>query len=412
MVPSPITEDYYMVLKVGQTAAPELIIRSYKRLALELHPDRNAKHDATEAFQLLGRAYETLKDESKRQAYDLIYPSIRRSFPFPRTTQTPRPSPASPPQSEVLSEAAQIDALQKSKQERGARWWTKKNALDSSIFELQRNIRRLEQEIKNLDSIVAAEAATEAHKNSWGTWLLSPIYRKAEDSEEEKARKDRERQERRIEKDMKERRLESKKAELRKQEGLLTKAKEDVDAADGVENGKIRVLQKIISTRENRERQEREKIERDRLARIWQQQQEEREKQNREAAEALKRQQAEERKRHEEQIRKLQKIIDDDISNSRRLYAHLNLPEGSTRQAYTSNCCHDGWWPKVQGRRACPVCDEVWTYLLQCPGCIMKACPRCQSAIRPRIPRNAARTVRRDPPRVRTPSPNFYDDYY
>jgi curved DNA-binding protein CbpA len=53
MAPLPITEDYYMVLEVGQTATPELIIRSYKRLALKLHPDRNTRHDATEAFQLV-----------------------------------------------------------------------------------------------------------------------------------------------------------------------------------------------------------------------------------------------------------------------------------------------------------------------------------------------------------------------
>ena len=42
-----------MVLEVSQTATPELVIRSYKRLALKLHPDRNANHDATEAFQLV-----------------------------------------------------------------------------------------------------------------------------------------------------------------------------------------------------------------------------------------------------------------------------------------------------------------------------------------------------------------------
>ena len=53
MAPAPITEDYYMVLEVGQTATPELVIRSYKRLALKLHPDRNTKRDATEAFQLV-----------------------------------------------------------------------------------------------------------------------------------------------------------------------------------------------------------------------------------------------------------------------------------------------------------------------------------------------------------------------
>ena len=53
MAPAPITEDYYMVLEVVPTAPLELIVRSYKRLALKLHPDRNAKHDATEAFQLV-----------------------------------------------------------------------------------------------------------------------------------------------------------------------------------------------------------------------------------------------------------------------------------------------------------------------------------------------------------------------
>ncbi|KAF2119837.1 hypothetical protein BDV96DRAFT_566173 [Lophiotrema nucula] len=102
MALSPITEEYYLVLEVRQTATPELIITTYERLALKLHADGNAKDDATAAFQLvcqpfeakpilpimessvlnhtlkLGRAYETLKDEAKRRAYNLIYPSIRR----------------------------------------------------------------------------------------------------------------------------------------------------------------------------------------------------------------------------------------------------------------------------------------------------------------------------------------------
>jgi len=42
-----------MVLEVGQTAALDQIITSYRRLALKLHPDRNPKHDTTEAFQLV-----------------------------------------------------------------------------------------------------------------------------------------------------------------------------------------------------------------------------------------------------------------------------------------------------------------------------------------------------------------------
>jgi len=51
MAPSTILEDYYMVLEVEQTATPQLITSSYRRLARKLHPDRNDKHDATEAFQ-------------------------------------------------------------------------------------------------------------------------------------------------------------------------------------------------------------------------------------------------------------------------------------------------------------------------------------------------------------------------
>lgn len=51
MAPTPITEDYYTILGVDQTAGLDLIVRSYKRLALKLHPDRNADLNATEAFQ-------------------------------------------------------------------------------------------------------------------------------------------------------------------------------------------------------------------------------------------------------------------------------------------------------------------------------------------------------------------------
>jgi hypothetical protein len=259
-----------------------------------------------------------------------------------------------------------------------------------------------------LDTIFAAEAAVEAQKNSWGAWLLSPIYKKAEDSEEEKERKDRARQERRIEKDIKERRLDSKKADLKTQNSLSEKAKEEVDAADRSDDEKIRVIRARIWAREDRERREREKRERERqekelqewerqewerMAKIRKRQQEQWEQLKREAAEAS-------RKREEERAAEQKRK---ETSRFQRQHAHPNPPEGSTGQAYTPACLHGGWWPKVQGRTECPRCYESWTYLLQCPGCMMKACPRCQAAIRPRVPRNAWR--------VRTPSPNFNSWY-
>lgn len=54
MAPPPPTEDYYRVLQVSQAATSDQITKSYKRLALELHPDRNATAGATQAFQLVG----------------------------------------------------------------------------------------------------------------------------------------------------------------------------------------------------------------------------------------------------------------------------------------------------------------------------------------------------------------------
>ena len=59
MAPSPITEDYYVVLELEQNATPELITQSYKRLALKLHPDRNARPSATEAFQLVRQIFQS-----------------------------------------------------------------------------------------------------------------------------------------------------------------------------------------------------------------------------------------------------------------------------------------------------------------------------------------------------------------
>lgn len=63
--------DYYEVLTVSRTAAVVEIKKSYKKLALELHPDRNPG-DATaeERFKEASEAYQVLSDEKKRAIYD------------------------------------------------------------------------------------------------------------------------------------------------------------------------------------------------------------------------------------------------------------------------------------------------------------------------------------------------------
>src|SRR2546429_9949740 len=63
--------DYYEVLEVTREATVEDIKRSYRKLAVKHHPDKNpGDAHAEERFKELGEAYDVLSDEQKRAAYD------------------------------------------------------------------------------------------------------------------------------------------------------------------------------------------------------------------------------------------------------------------------------------------------------------------------------------------------------
>ncbi len=63
--------DYYEVLAVERTAQAEEIKRSYRKLAVKFHPDKNPDDPhAEEKFKELGEAYDVLMDAEKRSAYD------------------------------------------------------------------------------------------------------------------------------------------------------------------------------------------------------------------------------------------------------------------------------------------------------------------------------------------------------
>ena len=63
-------KNYYEVLGVKKEASEEDIKKAYRKLALQLHPDKNKKADAEEKFKELAEAYEVLSNKLKRDAYD------------------------------------------------------------------------------------------------------------------------------------------------------------------------------------------------------------------------------------------------------------------------------------------------------------------------------------------------------
>lgn len=76
--------DYYEILGISQNASEEEIKKSYRRLAVEYHPDRNpGNKEAEEKFKELSEAYSVLSDPKKRSTYDRFgHSGVGQEFGF------------------------------------------------------------------------------------------------------------------------------------------------------------------------------------------------------------------------------------------------------------------------------------------------------------------------------------------
>lgn len=64
-------KDYYAALGVGKTATASEIKKAYRKLARDLHPDKNpGNKQAEERFKDVSEAYDVLSDEARRKEYD------------------------------------------------------------------------------------------------------------------------------------------------------------------------------------------------------------------------------------------------------------------------------------------------------------------------------------------------------
>jgi DnaJ-class molecular chaperone len=76
-------KDYYRILGVARDAAEGEIKIAYRKLALQIHPDRNRDDpQAEDRFKEINEAYDVLSHRDKRDQYDLGLDPLSRGFPF------------------------------------------------------------------------------------------------------------------------------------------------------------------------------------------------------------------------------------------------------------------------------------------------------------------------------------------
>ena len=66
------TRDYYEILGLSKDTSAEDIKKTYRKLALKYHPDRNKEAGAEEKFKEISEAYAVLSDPEKRAQYDRL----------------------------------------------------------------------------------------------------------------------------------------------------------------------------------------------------------------------------------------------------------------------------------------------------------------------------------------------------
>lgn len=77
-------KDFYQILGVTKESTDSDVKKAYKKLALQVHPDKNKAPGSVEAFKSLGNAVAILTDAEKRKRYDMYGDESQQERPQTR----------------------------------------------------------------------------------------------------------------------------------------------------------------------------------------------------------------------------------------------------------------------------------------------------------------------------------------
>ena len=415
MAPCEPTDDYYAILEVEQTDTHDIIRKSYRRLAVLLHPDKNpSQSDATASFQRVSlskfmavhglafeidadhrfkllEAYETLSDPGTRHRYDGLWPGIRARHRTQQDAKKRQDETAAAERRKAAEEALHKQRQAKASQDRLQPLEQRRSQCDSGIFEINREIRRLQAELKRLRDKDEEERRKQREKNSWWSYFTSPIYGKALETEGEKLEREAEGLQRLASTSIKSNELKRKEAALQELESQLKiinitiaaekkRYEDEVRARDSMRQAQLRqerlkqewLRQEQLKQEQLRQEQLRqEQLRQQQEARRKEREQREREREA-EVAAALQRQRQEEAARATQRARA-----------AKEAQEHRQATRGAGSTPTPSTCRHKAYWAKLEGSRSCSNCHTLQRrFTFQCPGCKIIACANCRQMLK------------------------------